>query len=41
MRACVIMHNMIVEDERDDEYDINYEGVGDKVIISHEGTPAL
>ncbi|XP_020406610.1 uncharacterized protein [Zea mays] len=41
MRACVIMHNMIVEDERDDEHDINYEGVGDKVNTSHEETPEL
>jgi hypothetical protein len=41
MRACVIMHNMIVEDERDDENDINYEGVGEKVSTSHEETPEL
>ena len=41
MRACIIMHNMIVEDERDDEHDIIYEGVGEKVNLSHEGTPEL
>jgi hypothetical protein len=35
------MHNMIVEDERDDEHDINYEGVGEKVSTSHEETPEL
>ncbi|XP_072149543.1 uncharacterized protein [Setaria viridis] len=27
MRACVIMHNMILEDERDEEDDLNYDGV--------------
>jgi hypothetical protein len=41
MRACVIMHNMIVEDERDDENDIHYEGVEEEVTASHEGTPEL
>jgi hypothetical protein len=41
MRACVIMHNMIVEDEQDDEHNINYKGVGDKVNTSHEETPEL
>jgi hypothetical protein len=40
MRACLTMHNMIVEDERDDDHDINYEGSG-KVNISHEGTLVL
>jgi hypothetical protein len=41
MRAYVIMHNMIMEDEQDDEHDINYKGVGDKVNTSHEETPEL
>ncbi|XP_072146396.1 uncharacterized protein [Setaria viridis] len=41
MRACVIMHNMIVEDERDEEDDLNYDGVGEKVKISHDETPEL
>lgn len=40
MRACLIMHNMIVEDERNDDHDINYEG-SEKVNISHEGTLVL
>ena len=41
MRACVIMHNMIVEDERDEEDDLSFDGEGEKVKISHEGTPEL
>ncbi|KAG8047006.1 hypothetical protein GUJ93_ZPchr0008g12161 [Zizania palustris] len=41
MRACVIMHNMIIEDERDDDLDFNFDGVGDPVIVSHEHTPDL
>jgi hypothetical protein len=24
MRACIILHNMIIDDERDDSYDDNY-----------------
>jgi hypothetical protein len=27
IRACIIIHDMIIEDEQDDEHDINYEGV--------------
>ncbi|XP_072150654.1 uncharacterized protein [Setaria viridis] len=41
MRACVIMHNMIVENERDEGDDLNYDGVGEKVNISHDETPEL
>ncbi|XP_024314573.1 uncharacterized protein LOC100833375 [Brachypodium distachyon] len=34
--ACVIMHNMIVEDERDEgPQDYNYDNMGEKVIPSH------
>jgi hypothetical protein len=27
MRACIILHNMIIDDERDDSYDDNYHTV--------------
>ena len=37
-RACVIMHNMIIEDERDEEDDFNYDVVGENVKISHDST---
>jgi hypothetical protein len=30
MNACVIMHNMIVEDEGIDEDDFNYDDMGGK-----------
>ena len=40
MRACVIMHNMIIEDERDED-DFNYDVVGEKVKISHDSTLEL
>jgi hypothetical protein len=41
MRACIIMHNMIVANERVDEDYFNYEGVGGKVKISCDRTPEL
>jgi hypothetical protein len=41
MNACVIMHNMIVEDEGVDEDDFNYDDMGEKVKVSHESTPEL
>ena len=31
MTACIIMHNMIVEDERDGNEDFRYDGVGQLV----------
>ena len=50
MMACIIMHNMIVEDERD-EYDYNfddrgqyvcdYEDMGERVTVSHDAAPEL
>jgi hypothetical protein len=39
--TCIIMHNMIVEDEQDDEVDFNYDDVGEKVQISHSDVPEL
>ena len=50
MRACIIMHNMIVEDERDNydynfddkgQYVCNYEDMGERVTVSHDVTPEL
>ena len=41
MRACVIMHNMIIEDERDEEDDFNYDVVGENVKSSNDSTPKL
>ena len=35
------MHNMIVEDEGDDEDDFNYDDMGEKVTVSHDSTPEL
>ena len=32
MTACVIMHNMIIEDERGQPEDFNYEHVGTRVV---------
>jgi len=31
MIACIIMHNMIVEDERNEDEDFRYDGVGQLV----------
>ena len=40
MTACIIMHNMIIEDERSDEQeDFVYDGAGDPVVPSHDFTP--
>lgn len=42
MTACVIMHNMIIEDERDGGLeDFHYEGVGENVVVSHDHVPEL
>ena len=41
MRACVIMHNMIIEDQRDEEDDFNYDVVGENVKSSNDSTPKL
>ena len=34
MKACVIMHNMIVEDERGSQHNNTYEAMGEKVTVS-------
>ncbi|XP_071685104.1 uncharacterized protein [Lolium perenne] len=36
MTACVIMHNMIIENERHTHEDYNYEHMGERVTISHQ-----
>jgi hypothetical protein len=41
MTSCIIMQNMIVEDERDEHDDFNYDTMGENVKISHESTPEL
>ncbi|XP_062201677.1 uncharacterized protein LOC133904231 [Phragmites australis] len=42
MTACIIMHNMIIEDEReDDDVDYVYERAGEDVQASHDVTPPL
>ncbi|XP_066162227.1 uncharacterized protein [Oryza sativa Japonica Group] len=38
MRACIIMNNMIVEDERDGDFDLVYDEMGEQVGGSHERT---
>ena len=35
------MHNMIIEDERDEEDDFNYDVVGENVKSSNDSTPKL
>jgi hypothetical protein len=41
MTACIIMHNMIVEDERDAEGDHHFDGMGEVVTASHRPTAEL
>jgi hypothetical protein len=41
MMSCITMHNMIVEDEVDEEDDFIYDQMGEKVIISHADAPEL
>jgi hypothetical protein len=36
MMACITMHNMIVEDERDEKDDFSYEYMGENVPVSHD-----
>jgi hypothetical protein len=42
MTACIILHNMIIEDERDEgPLDYNYEQISQLVQVSHEQTPDM
>jgi hypothetical protein len=41
MMVCITMHNMIVEDERDEYDDFIYDQMGEKVTISHDDAPKL
>ncbi|KAF8404779.1 hypothetical protein HHK36_009668 [Tetracentron sinense] len=42
MKTCIIMHNMIVEDERDIYMsDLNYDVIDENTTVSHEGTVEL
>jgi hypothetical protein len=41
MMACIIMHNTIVEDEFEEEDDLNYDHMGEKMIVSHDDAPEL
>jgi hypothetical protein len=44
MMACIIMHNMIVEDKRDEyigEYDCNYDDMEEEVAVSHSEASEL
>jgi hypothetical protein len=40
MMAYIIMHNMIVEDEIEED-DLNYDHMVEKVTMSHDDTPEL
>jgi len=41
MKACVIMHNMIIKDEGELDTEEHFESGGDNVTPSHEPTPDL
>jgi hypothetical protein len=41
MMTCITMHNMIIEDERDEEPDFIYDDMGEKVTVSHAYAPEL
>jgi hypothetical protein len=41
MMACIIIHNMIVEDEFEEDDDFNYDQMREKVTVSHDNAPKL
>jgi hypothetical protein len=41
MMTCITMHNMIIEDERDEEHDFIYDEMREKVTVSHADAPEL
>jgi hypothetical protein len=41
MMACITMHNMIDEDERDEDVDFIYDQMGEKVTTSHADASEL
>jgi hypothetical protein len=41
MMVCIIMHNMIVEDEAKEDNDFNYDQIGERVTMSHDDSPEL
>jgi hypothetical protein len=43
MRACIILHNMIIDDERDGSYDKNYHNVTSVIAtpINYEAPASL
>jgi hypothetical protein len=43
MCACIILHNMIIDDERDDDYDDNYHTVTSVVApsVTYEAPTSL
>jgi hypothetical protein len=41
MMACITMHNMIVENEKDEEDDFIYDYMGEQVTVSHDDAHEL
>jgi hypothetical protein len=41
MMVCIIMHNMIVEDEAKEDNNFNYDQIGERVTMSHDDSPEL
>jgi hypothetical protein len=41
MMACIIMYNMIIENEYEEEDDLNYDHMGEKVTVSHNNASEL